>query len=98
MTQTYNYRKGLRMIVWVYFWGGGRTIVYLIDRDFESKKHRFSTNSYLEVLEAEINQVTPEISISLCGIIPLSIKPRKSYNSSRKGVLRHSISHPIRWI
>jgi hypothetical protein len=34
-------------------------MVYLIDRDFESKKHRFSANSYLEVLEAEVEPNCP---------------------------------------
>jgi hypothetical protein len=59
MTQTYDCGKGLRVMVWVCFGGDGRTIAYLIDRDFESKKYRFSANSYLEVLEAEVEPNYP---------------------------------------
>jgi hypothetical protein len=56
MIQTYQYAKGLKVMVWACFWGNERTQAYLMDRDFESKKHEFSTNSYLEVLN---NQVLP---------------------------------------
>jgi len=31
---------------------GGQT--YIMDRDFESKKHGYSARSYLEVLEAQV--------------------------------------------
>jgi hypothetical protein len=39
-------------MVWGCFWDIGRTGLYLIDRDFESKKYRYSANSYIEVLDA----------------------------------------------
>jgi hypothetical protein len=44
-------------MVWGCFWDDRRTRVYLIDRDFEAKKNRYSDNSYLEVLDAEIRPV-----------------------------------------
>jgi hypothetical protein len=59
MIQAYDCGNGLGVIVWACFWGDGRTMAYLIDGDFESKKHRFSANNYLEVLEAEIEPNYP---------------------------------------
>jgi hypothetical protein len=41
-------------MVWGAFWDNGRSNLYIIDRDFKSKKHGYSTESYLEVLEAEV--------------------------------------------
>jgi hypothetical protein len=54
MIQTYKYKKGLKVMVWGYFWGDRRTSVYLMDRDFKSKKHGYSANSYIKVLDTEI--------------------------------------------
>ncbi len=36
-----------------------------MDRDFESKKHRYSANSYLEVLEAEVEPMFKELDKGL---------------------------------
>ena len=44
-------------MVWGAFWDLGRTNLYIIDRDFEFKKHRYSANSYIEVLDIEIKLV-----------------------------------------
>jgi hypothetical protein len=49
-------------MVWGCFWDIGRTSLYLMDRDFESKKHRYSTNSYLEVLDAIVAPAITEIN------------------------------------
>jgi len=50
---TYRKGKDLRVMVWAMFWGyGERSELYIMDRDFESKKHRYSATSYIEVLEA----------------------------------------------
>jgi DDE superfamily endonuclease/Transposase len=54
MIQTYNCHKNMKVMVWGCFWDTGRTGLYIMDRDFESKKHGYSSNSYLEVLDAEI--------------------------------------------
>ena len=54
MIQTYKCGKDIRVMVWGCFWDTGRTGLYLMDRDFESKKHRYSANSYLEVLDAMV--------------------------------------------
>ena len=52
---TYKKGKDLRVMVWAAFWGfGNRTPLYIIDRDFESKKGGFSANSYIEVLDANV--------------------------------------------
>ena len=49
---TYKKGKNLHVMVWAAFWGfGNRTPLYIMDCDFESKKNRFSTNSYVEVLD-----------------------------------------------
>jgi transposase InsO family protein len=52
--QTYGTNKNMKVMVWGAFWDLGRTNLYVMDRDFESKKHGYSANSYLEVLEAEV--------------------------------------------
>ena len=57
MIQTYDCHKNMRVIVWECFWDTERTSLYIIDRDFESKKHGYSANSYLEVLNAEVAPV-----------------------------------------
>jgi hypothetical protein len=44
----------MKVIVWGAFGGTGRSNIYIIDRDFESKKHGYSAASYLEVLDAEV--------------------------------------------
>ena len=54
MVQTYSTNKNMKTMVWGAFWDNGRSNLYIMDRDFESKKHRYSAESYLEVLEAEV--------------------------------------------
>ena len=44
----------MKVMVWGCFWDTGWTGLYIMDRDFESKKHGYSANSYLEVLDAEV--------------------------------------------
>jgi hypothetical protein len=41
-------------MVWGCFWGTNRSSLYIMDRDFESAKHRYSAESQLEVLEGEL--------------------------------------------
>ena len=49
-------------MVWAAFWGfGNRTPLYIMDRDFESKKNRFSANSYIEVLDANVQYIDDDI-------------------------------------
>ena len=43
--------KGISVMVWVAFWGEGRSDLYKLARDFESKKLGYCANSYLEILE-----------------------------------------------
>jgi transposase len=54
MIQTYKKGKDISVMVWGCFWGDGRSDLYILDRDFESKKHGYSANSYIEVLDAEL--------------------------------------------
>ena len=44
----------MKVMVWGCFWDNGRSNLYIMDRDFESKKHGYFANLYLEVLEAEV--------------------------------------------
>jgi hypothetical protein len=48
-------------MVWASFWDLGRSGLYIMDRDFESAKHGYSANSYLEVLEAEVKPIFEEL-------------------------------------
>jgi hypothetical protein len=44
----------MKVMVWGCFWDLRRSNLYIIDRDFESVKYKYSAESYLAVLEAEI--------------------------------------------
>jgi hypothetical protein len=49
---TYKVGKQMRVMVWVAFWGREeRSKLFVLERDFELKKHRYSTNFYIKVLE-----------------------------------------------
>lgn len=48
-------------MVWGCFWDTGRTPLYFMNRDFESKKHRYSANSYLEVLDTIVDLTFEEL-------------------------------------
>ena len=51
--ETYKKGKDLRVMVWAMFWGHGkRSKLYIMDRDFESKKGGYSAAFYIEVLDA----------------------------------------------
>jgi hypothetical protein len=41
-------------MVWGAFWDLGKNNLYIMDRDFESAKHGYLAESYLEILEAEV--------------------------------------------
>ena len=59
---TYKKGKDLRIMVWAVFWGfRNRTPLYIIGRDFESKKNRFSANSYIEVLNTHVQYIDNDI-------------------------------------
>jgi hypothetical protein len=47
MVQTYGTNKNMKTMVWGAFWDNGRSNLYIMDRDFESKKHGYSAESYL---------------------------------------------------
>ena len=52
MVETYKSNKNMKIMVWDMFWGSGQSSLYIMDRDFESKKFGYSANSYIEVLDA----------------------------------------------
>ena len=59
---TYKKGKDLRIMVWAAFWGSGnRTPLYIMERDFESKKNGFSANSYIEVLDAHAQYMNDDL-------------------------------------
>ena len=55
---TYHKGKDISIMVWACFWykDGAiqRSQLYIMDRDFKAKKHRYSANSYLEVLDENL--------------------------------------------
>jgi transposase len=54
MIQTYSKGKALSVVVWACFWALGRSDLYILERDFESKKHGYSAKSYLQVLNEQL--------------------------------------------
>ena len=48
-------------MIWAVFWGREKTPLYIMDRDFESKKHGFSANSYIEVLDAHVQYIADDM-------------------------------------
>lgn len=55
MIQEYKKGKDVSVMVWAAFSGfGGRSDIYIMDRDFESKKMGYSARSYIEVLDEMI--------------------------------------------
>jgi hypothetical protein len=79
----------MKIIVRGCFWDFGRFNLYIINRDFESAKHRYSAESYLEILEAEICLIHTilEKGMNSCRIIFLFITLVRSRNSSSSVVL-----------
>jgi hypothetical protein len=63
MVQTYGTNKNMKTMVWGAFWDNGRSNLYIMDRDFESKKHGYSANSYLEVLDAELTPIWESLNL-----------------------------------
>ncbi len=57
MIETYNSKKNMKVMVWGAFWDLGRSNLYIMDRDFEAKKHGYLVESYLEVLEVEVGLI-----------------------------------------
>jgi hypothetical protein len=47
----------MKVMVWGVFWDLRKSGCYIMDRDFELAKHRYSANSYLEVLEVEVGPI-----------------------------------------
>ena len=44
-------------MIWGAFWGSERSNLYLLDRDFESKKHGYSAASYIKVLNDNLTGI-----------------------------------------
>jgi hypothetical protein len=58
MIDTYSKGKALSQMIWGAFSGAhGRSEIYVLERDFESKKHGYSARSYLDCLEEMMPQV-----------------------------------------
>jgi len=49
--------KGLRVMVWAAIWATKTSDLYPLERDFESKKHGYSANSYIKILEDNIGVI-----------------------------------------
>ena len=61
MVQTYGTGNNMKTMVWGAFWDRGRSNLYIMDRDFASKKHGYSAESYLEVLGAEVGLIFEDL-------------------------------------
>jgi hypothetical protein len=63
MVQIYNTNMNMKTMVWGVFWDYGRSNLYIINRDFKSKKYKHSAESYLETLEAEIGLIFEDLEL-----------------------------------
>jgi hypothetical protein len=95
MVQTYRTNKNMKVMIWGCFWDGGRSNLYIINRDFESAKHRYSANSYLEVLDAEVAPIYESLDKGY-----LFIQENASIYTARKvkdWFAEHSITQLLDW-
>jgi len=51
MIQPYKKGPDFSIMVWACFWGLERSNLYVLERDFESKKQGYSARSYIHVLD-----------------------------------------------
>jgi hypothetical protein len=51
----------MKVMVWGAFWDTGKSNYYIMDRDFESKKHGYFARSYLEVCNAEVAPIFEQL-------------------------------------
>ena len=56
MIQPTQKGKDISIMVWAAFWGGGSSDLYPLERDYELKKHGYSANSYIDVLDQNLTQ------------------------------------------
>ena len=49
--------KVFSIMVWGAFWGSERSDLYLLDRDFEFKKHGYSAAFYIQILEYNLTVI-----------------------------------------
>jgi DDE superfamily endonuclease len=95
MVQTYGTGKNMKIMVWGAFWDTGRGGCYIIDRDFESAKHRYSARSYLEVCEAEVAPIFEELDNGYL-FIQDNASIHRAY-SVRDWFTRHGITQIGNW-
>ena len=49
--------KVFRTVIWRAFWGSGKSDLYLLGRDWESKEHGYSAASYTKILDDNLGLV-----------------------------------------
>jgi transposase len=61
MVTTYKKGKDISVMVWAAIWWKdgkvGKSELYILERDWESKKHGYSANSYIDVLEDQLPKI-----------------------------------------
>ena len=97
--ETYKKGKGMRVIVSAAFQGNReRSDLLILERDFESKKYRYSANSYLALLKDLIIPNYTDDLIFIQDNALIYIAKKKLRNSSRNRVYELQISPLIHWI
>lgn len=75
--------KDLRVMVWAIFWGEGKwSEPYIMDRDFESKKHGYSVATDIKDSTQCSLETTTAASIS-CKTTSRSTQPKNLSNGSK---------------
>ena len=54
MVDTYSRGDDIKIMVWGAIWVGGRSDLFIINRDMASPKQGYSARSYLEVLDDQL--------------------------------------------
>ncbi len=77
--------KAFRVMIWGAFWGSGRSDLYLLECDWESKKYGYSAASYIQVLNDNMIEIYQSGLIFMQDNAPVHSAKKHSISSDSPG-------------